>query len=372
VKQTADAGAEEALARVKPSVRALGAYTLRALEPRIKLNQNESPFDVPEALKARIAARLADRPWNRYPPFVASNFIAAVSEATGWPSEGVLVANGSNELIQATLAVSVGPGVNVVIPEPTFTLYRLMTEVNGGSVADVPLTADLAFDVGAIIRRARETDAAVVVLCSPNNPTGCSLSSEEIARIHDETRAIVLADQAYVEFGGDDVTPLLSSRPRLVVLRTFSKALRMAGLRAGYMLCHPALAAEVGKAKLPYNINFFTEVAAAEVLRARVELQPGIDLLRAERDRMLAEVGRIPGIRVFPSDANFFTFRVETDRIAHTEVFQRLLDEHGVLIRDVSRYPMLDRCLRVNAGTPEENDAFLQGLRTILSDGVAA
>jgi histidinol-phosphate aminotransferase len=363
---------DEAIGRVKPSVRALEAYTLRPYQPRIKLNQNESPFDVPEALKARIAQRLAGRPWNRYPPFVASSFIAAVSEATGWPQDGVLVANGSNELIQAVLAVTVGSGVGVVIPEPTFTLYRLMTEVNGGTVESVPLSAALCFDANAIIARARETDAAVIVLCTPNNPTGCSVSAMEVARIHDETGALILADQAYMEFGGDDLIPLLESRPRLVVLRTFSKAMRMAGLRAGYMLCHPRLAAEVGKAKLPYNINFFTEVAAAEVLAAREELQPGIDLLRGERDRLQAAVARIPGLRVFPSDANFFTFRVEANGISHTRVFQRLLDEHGVLVRDVSGYPMLERCLRVNAGTPEENDAFLDGLRAIMSQGETA
>jgi histidinol-phosphate aminotransferase len=366
---TAEQDLAAALARVKPSVRAMGAYTLRPYQPRIKLNQNESPFDVPEALKARIAARLAGRPWNRYPPFVATTFIAAVSAAAGWPAEGVLVANGSNELIQAVLAVMVGPGVSVVIPEPTFTLYRLMTEVNGGTVQSVPLTGGLRFDVDAIIRRACETDAAVVVICTPNNPTGASLSAAEIARVHDETRAVVLADQAYVEFGGADAIPLLAERPRLVVLRTFSKAMRMAGLRAGYLLAHPALSAEVNKAKLPYNLNFFTEVAAAEVLAAAAELQPGIDLLRAERDRLIREIGSIPGLRVFPSDANFFTFRVETPRITHTELFQRLLDEHGVLIRDVSGYSMLERCLRANAGTPEENDALLAGLRALLTEG---
>src|SRR5688572_26136241 len=110
---------EAALGRVKDSVRAMGAYTLKPYEPRIKLNQNESPYDVPDELKRRIAERLEGRPWNRYPPFVARNFISAVAEATGWPDEGVLVANGSNELIQAILAVTVSPGVTVVIPEPT-------------------------------------------------------------------------------------------------------------------------------------------------------------------------------------------------------------------------------------------------------------
>jgi histidinol-phosphate aminotransferase len=357
---------DSALRRVKPSVRQLGAYTLQAYEPRIKLNQNESPYDVPQAIKDRIHADLAERPWNRYPPFVASNFIQAVSEATRWPSDGILVANGSNELIQSVLAVTVGPGVSVVIPEPTFTLYRLMTEVNGGTAVSVPLDEELRFDVDTIIRAARETDAAVVVLCTPNNPTGSALTREEIERVHDETDALILLDQAYVEFGGYDAIPLLEGRPRMVVLRTFSKAMAMAGLRAGYMLADPALTAEVNKAKLPYNINFFSECAAAHVLRCRGELAPLVAAIASERDRLAEEMGTIPGLRVYPSAANFILFRVEAPGITHTQVFERLLHDDGVLVRDVSKYPMLGRCLRVNAGTPEENDAFLNGLRSIM------
>lgn len=368
IVDSADTELETALAHVKPSVRAMGAYTLRPYEPRIKLNQNESPYDVPAELKRRIAERLADRPWNRYPPFVASNFISAVAEATGWPEDGVLVANGSNELIQALLAVTVAQGTAVVVPEPTFTLYRLMTEVNGGTVADVPLTDDLRFDVDAIIRTASATGAAVIVLCTPNNPTGSALAREEIERIHDSTRALILLDQAYVEFGGYDAIPLLEGRPRLVVLRTFSKAMSLAGLRAGYLLAHPALAAEVHKAKLPYNINFFTEVAAAEVLRSRELLAPGVAAIRAERERMLRELRAIPGIHVYDSAANFILFRVTAPGITHTAVFERLLREHGILVRDVSKYPMLDRCLRVNAGTPDENGAFLSALADLMSE----
>jgi histidinol-phosphate aminotransferase len=280
----------------------------------------------------------------------------------------VLVANGSNELIQAILAVTVAAGTRVVVPEPTFTLYRLMTEVNGGTVVSVPLTSELRFDVDALIRASSDADAAVIVLCSPNNPTGGWLGEDEILRIHDQTDALVLLDQAYVEFGGYDGIPLLPGRPRLVVLRTFSKAMAMAGLRAGYLLAHPALAAEVHKAKLPYNVNFFTEVAAAEVLRARALLAPNVEKIRAERDRLLRELATIPGIRVFDSAANFVLFRVDAPGTTHTRVFGRLLEEHGILVRDVSRYPMLDRCLRVNAGTPDETGAFLEALRTIMSE----
>jgi histidinol-phosphate aminotransferase len=359
-------GLEQALRHVKPQVRSLGAYTLRLHEPRIKLNQNESPFDVPDALKARIAERLAGREWNRYPPFVAHNFVEAAAEFTGWPRDGVLVGNGSNELIQAALAVTVAPGVAVVVPEPTFTLYRMMTTVNGGTVASVPLTPELRFDIDAIIDAARRSSAAVVVLCTPNNPTGSVLSRDEILRVHDETDALVLLDQAYVEFGGYQAIPLLADRPRLVVLRTFSKAMSMAGLRAGYLVAHPALAEQIAKAKLPYNVNFFTEVAAAEALRAYDLLQPQIELVREQRDCLLRRLARLPGLRVYPSEANFVLFRVETDRFDHRHLFQRLLEDHGILIRDVSAYPMLDRCLRVNAGTPEETDAFTSAMAEIV------
>jgi histidinol-phosphate aminotransferase len=359
-------GVESALRLVKPEVRRLSAYTLRQHDPPIKLNQNESPWDLPEPLKARILEVLSDRPWNRYPPFVSDDFISAVAEATGWPADGVLVGNGSNELIQALLASVVEPGVAVVIPEPTFTLYRLLTGVGGGEVVPVPLDDALRFDVDAIVAAARSRSAAMIVLCTPNNPTGSALTREEIERVHDETSALIVLDQAYVEFGGFDAIPLLADRPRLVVLRTFSKAMALAGLRAGYLLGHPRLVREISKAKLPYNINFFTERAAAEVLRNRHLLASAIETLRSERDRIGRRLAEIPGLQVYASEANFVLFRVVAAGTDQRIVFERLLAEHGVLVRDVSGYPMLERCLRVNAGTPEENDVFLAGMTAIM------
>jgi histidinol-phosphate aminotransferase len=360
---------ESALRHIKPRVRELGAYTLRHHDPPIKLNQNESPYNVPVELRERLWAKLAARPWNRYPPFVAADFIAAVEEATGWARDGILVGNGSNELIQALLATVVEPGRTVVIPEPTFTLYRLLTGVGGGTVESVPLDPDLRFDAGAIAAAAQRTDASLIVLCTPNNPTGGALSGEQIESIYDSTDALVVLDQAYVEFGGFDALPLLAGRPRLIVLRTFSKAMAMAGLRAGYLLAHPQLVHEISKAKLPYNINFVTEAIAAEVLRNRALLQPQIDAIRAERDRLWRHLRGMTGIRAFPSDANFLLFRVDHPAVDHRTLYQRLLEEHGVLVRDVSGYPMLEGCLRVNAGTPEEGDAFLNGLAEVLGSG---
>jgi histidinol-phosphate aminotransferase len=361
-------GAEEALRLVKPSVRSAAAYTLAPRRAAIKLDQNENPYGLPERLDREIRALASKLAWNRYPPFVPQRFVEAAAEASGWPEEGVLVGNGSNELIRALLAVTVRPGTAVVIPTPTFTLYRLMTEVEGGDPRPVPLRGDLTFDVDEIIREAVSSDAAVVVLCTPNNPTGSALTGAQIARIHNETGAIVVADQAYLEFGGDDARPLLEGRPRLVQLRTLSKALALAGLRAGYMLGDPALVREVSKAKLPYDVNVVTEAAAALVLRERAQLEETIDRIRTGRGGILRALREMRGVEPWPSAANFVLFRVLPPH-RHDAVFERLREQHGVLVRDVSRYPMLEGCLRVSVGTEEENAAFLGALATVLEEG---
>ena len=352
--------------RIKPSVRRLGAYHLAEAHVPVKLNQNESPYDLPEPLKRRVLEEVAARSWNRYPGFVPSALVGAIAERHGCDPEGVLTGNGSNELIQAVLAVTVTPGAAVVVPEPTFSLYALLTEVHEGRVVPVPLRGDLSYEAAKFAETTRREEAAVVVVCSPNNPTGSVVSREEVRRLHDGTDALIVVDHAYLEFGGEDAGELLDRCPRLVVLRTFSKAMGMAGLRAGYLLTSPELAREVAKAKLPYNLNIFTERAALAVLREPQALGEPMEALRAARDRIFRELEMLSGIHPYRSEANFVLFRVARDPVGHAELFRRLRDEHGVLIRDVSHYPMLDGCLRVSAGNGEETDAFLSATRTIL------
>src|SRR3989449_7005139 len=267
--------ADAALALIKPRVRAQAAYTLQAPEARRKLNQNESPFDVPVAVKDAVLARVRDAAWNRYPAFTPAELLARLAERHGWTPDGVLVGNGSNELIQATLAVTVGQGTPVVTPVPTFTLYGLLAAVYGGRQVGVPLTPAFEFDVAALIRAVRDTRAPVVVVNSPNNPTGTALPEGAAERLLAETEAIVVLDEAYQDFGGPTAIPLLARAPRLVVLRTFSKAMSLAGLRFGYALAHPAVAAEIVKAKLPSNVSRLTLAAAHAALDAAPLLEIG-------------------------------------------------------------------------------------------------
>jgi histidinol-phosphate aminotransferase len=356
----------EGLALIKPAVRAQSAYTLSAPAARRKLNQNESPWDVPPTLKREVLAAAERAAWHRYPDFAPPELLAALAEHYGWTAEGVLVGNGSNELIQATLATTLETGDVVVAPAPTFSLYRLLTGVLGGRYRPVPLGPDFAYDVDALIEAAARERARVVVLNSPNNPTGSALPEGAVERLLEETGALVVCDEAYQEFGGPTALPLLRGSSRVVVLRTFSKALGMAGLRFGLALAHPAVARELAKGKLPYNVNVVTLAAAAAALRHRDELTERVRRVVEQRARLTARLAALPALAVYPSAANFVLIRCL--RHPAREVFRRLLDEYGILVRDVSASSELAQCLRISVGTAEDVDAVADALERITAE----
>src|SRR6185295_8955332 len=163
---------------IKPAVRSLSAYTLAARQAPVKINQNENPYDLPEPLKRRVLEQALARPWSRYPDFDPRELVEALAAYSGWKADGILAGNGSNELIEALLLVTVGPGTRVAIPQPTFTLYALLTGILGGEVVPVPLGPDLAYDVDALVAAGRAP--GLVIACSPNNPTGGALTPDEV------------------------------------------------------------------------------------------------------------------------------------------------------------------------------------------------
>lgn len=361
-------GGGDPLRHVKPAVRRLQAYTLAAREAPVKINQNENPYDLPEALKRRVVEQALARPWSRYPPFDPKDLLAKLAAFSGWRADGILAGNGSNELIEALLLVTVGAGTRVVIPEPTFTLYALLTEVLGGETVRVRLRPDLGYDPDAIRAARRDQAASVTVVCSPNNPTGSCLATGDIRRLCEDGEGLVVIDEAYHEFADRSAVPLLERHPNLIVLRTFSKAMALAGLRLGYLLASPELVREVNKARLPYNLNFFSQLAALAALEERETLKGNVQRLIQLRERLLVRLADMPGVRAHPSDANFFLLEVLS---ADPKAVWSALARHGVLVRDVTSYPQLERCLRVSVGSEEENEAFLHALGTALSEAGA-
>jgi histidinol-phosphate aminotransferase len=348
---------------IKPEVRGLTPYTLKHFDADVKLDQNENPYELPADLKREVMDRVLRRPWGRYPEFVPMGVIKTLSKFTGWTEEGILVGNGSNELIQASLSVTLGPGRKIAVPQPTFTLYKLMATTLQADIDQILMDVDsLEFNVDRLVTAARTAD--VVVICTPNNPTGNLLEPAALMAVLDNAKGLVVVDEAYHEFSGQTALPLLAQHRNLVVLRTFSKAMSMAGLRFGYMMAHPEIAREVYKSKLPYNVNIFTLGAAEVVIEKHDVLARGIANLIRERDRVYAELQKRPAVRAFPSKANFILIR--TSKPAR-ELFEALYS-HGVLVRDVSAYPLLERCLRISIGTPEENNRFLTALDRVLEN----
>ncbi|MFY9226948.1 MAG: histidinol-phosphate transaminase [Blastocatellia bacterium] len=350
------------LDKIKSQVKKLSAYTLNAPECRIKINQNENPYDMPEEIKTEVLTRLANRPWSRYPTFVPVDLLVALAKFSHWRADGILAGNGSNELIQALLTVTVGQGTKVLISEPTFTLYRLLIEVLGGEVVSLPLTNTFEYDIEKIKQTAQDVD--LVIICSPNNPTGCVIKDEDLKELLGNFSGLVILDEAYHEFSCQTVVPLLKQFNNLVVLRTFSKAMAMAGLRVGYLLSHPDLVKEIAKAKLPYNLNFFSLTAAIVAMERFELLSPIIDNLISERERLFQELSKISGLKPVPSQANFIL--TETT-IAPSELMSKL-QEQDILARDVSRYPMLNNFVRFSVGTVAENNELIANLKSIFSN----
>src|ERR1044072_256168 len=344
------------LEKIKSSVRAITAYTLAPYRASIKINQNENPFDMPDEIKREVERRLAHRAWSRYPDFVPSELLSTLASFAGWKAEGPLAGQGSNELDQATVIVTVSQRVRVLIPEPTFTLYRQIVTTLGGEVLSVPLTAELKFDTDAICERAKKYRADLIIICSPNNPTGCRIAEEDLMRIARDFNGLIVVDEAYHEFAGRSVAPLLAELPNLIVLRTFSKAMAMAGLPVVYLHASEALAREVHKATLTYNFNFFSATAAQVACERYDLLRPQIEKIISERERLLNKLPEIRGIEPVESAPNFMVART---RVPPQKLFKELL-ARDILVRDVSKYPMLSEYFRLSVGTPEENDQLIR------------
>jgi histidinol-phosphate aminotransferase len=352
------------LNKIKPQVRALRAYTLSPDRGTVKLNQNENPWDAPGAIKEETRKRLRERSWSRYPDFVPSSLHEHLAEFARWKSDGIVAGNGSNELIQALLMVTVSESKRVLICEPTFALYRQITTILGGQIQSVPLTSDFRFDRAAILSALKESAPDVTIICSPNNPTGSVLSDDELEALLEASPGLIVVDEAYHEFARHTVVPLLSRHPNLVVMRTFSKAMALAALRVGYLLAEPGLAREISKAVLPYNLNAISQMAAeVAVEKYEAELLPLVMKIVSERDRLFEALNEITGIKPKCSAANFMIVR---SSIAPKRVFQELL-RRDILIRDVSAYPMLSEYFRVSVGSTEENDFLITALQEIFS-----
>ncbi|HEU4432342.1 MAG TPA: aminotransferase class I/II-fold pyridoxal phosphate-dependent enzyme, partial [Pyrinomonadaceae bacterium] len=271
---------------IKPAVRGLRAYSLSPHRAQVKLNQNENPWDMSLSLRQEILNRFEERRWSRYPDFIPASLHENLAEFAGVRADHVIAGNGSNELIQAVLMVTIGPKKRVLICEPTFALYRQIATVLGGDTESISLTNTLQYNSALLLSVVEERQPDVTIICSPNNPSGCVIEDQDLVKLLGIARGLVVVDEAYHEFAEHSVVPLLEAHENLVVLRTFSKAMALAALRVGYLMAAPDLVREIRKAVLPYNLNAFSQMAAEMAVdRYDTDLRPLVRRIITERQR---------------------------------------------------------------------------------------
>lgn len=345
---------------VRTGLDKLVPYDAHLYPEAIKLDANENPYPFPAELANRIGQLAAGDLLTRYPDSDAVELRRELAKYTGVTPEQIMVGNGSDELI-LNILLTYGTGGRVLITNPTFSMYKIHSLIAGARPIPVPRRADFSVDVPALVCYARQPESRVAVICSPNNPTGNSSTLEEIESVLQQVSCLVVVDQAYLEFGGVDCVELLNRYQNLIILRTFSKAFALAGLRVGYMLAHPDVLRQIKKVKQPYNLNSFSQAAARVVLEQRDIFKEQIAEIIEQRKGLDKALQQIPGVTTFPSDTNYLMFRTKYDSKV---IYQGLLDK-GVLIRKLGG-PELPGFLRVSTGTPEENKKFLQALTEVL------
>lgn len=350
----------EALAR--PEILTLKPYTGKLYPRAVKLDANENPFPWPPGMQEELFR--AELFFNRYPDGAAHELKKALAHYTGVALEGILTGNGSDELIQLILTVFGGKGRTVALHPPTFVMYEAAARVTGTQVEGVPLQNGLELNVEGMLKAAKDPTTQVMILCSPNNPTGSLFAKEEILEIVRESGKIVVVDEAYAEFAGKSLADEVSRYPNLLVMRTFSKAFGLAGLRLGYLLGQIQIIDLLNRARQPFNVNTFTQKAGTIALSYWQEYKKQIEIIQNEIQKIFRGLNEIPGIRAYPTAANFVLFQYsDPDRLAGE------LLERGFLVRNLGAIPVLGPSLRVSTGLPQENEAFLTAVRDSIGQG---
>lgn len=346
---------------MKESVRLIKPYNVLKEDIDIKLDANENPFNVFKNLKEKFIEKINDLDMNRYPDTDSDSLRMALSKYVGVEIESVLCGNGSDEIIQTIINTFVDKDEYVITHSPTFSMYKIFTNIVGGKVIEVSSEYSFQINVEEIIRKANMKKAKVVFLCNPNNPTGTIIPRADIIRVIEETDAIVVVDEAYYEFLGQSVADLINDYNRLIVLRTLSKAFALAGARVGYAIASKETMDVLYRVKAPYNLNTFSQIAG-ELFVENIDLiNTYLKKIIEERNYLLEGLKNIDDINVFPSGSNFILIKSKKAKF--------ILDackKEKISIRDFGSEGLLNDCIRISIGTREENDKLITLLKSVV------
>jgi histidinol-phosphate aminotransferase len=356
---------------IRSDLAAFGGYVpskaLELLSEKVKMPINGiTKLDANENLygcSPKVKAALSEYPYlNIYPDAGQTEMRRLLADYTGVDAEHIVLGNGSDELIGLILRLFLEPGDEVINLVPTFDMFRFGVILCNGKLVEVPRDEEYRVNVKAV-KKAITKKTKLILLANPNNPTGTPTPQKDVLELV-ETGVPIVADEAYVEFSGETVTPFVPNYDNLMVLRTFSKWAGLAGLRVGYGLMHPDIVGYLQTIKQPYNVNIAARVAVRESLKDREYLMQNVKAIVAERERLFDELSKLDWLKPFPSKANFVFCHVLNGKAAQ---IQKKLEERGILIRYFD-IPLLQNSLRISVGRPRHTDALIKALKEVGGD----
>ncbi len=349
---------------LREDLRDLKAYKVVEETCTLKLDANESPFPIPLEIRAQLASELLNgNNYQLYPDTNADALRDALARQLKLERDNILIGNGSDELLQIVTTAFAGPGDKVLCPSPGFGMVSYYARLAGAIPVDYPLNGKFQYSLHQIELGIMEHKPKILHICTPNNPTGSTMAVSDIASLARWFDGIVVVDEAYYEFHGETMASMINRYPNVVVLRTFSKAMGMAGLRVGYLICNKYLAEEIYKVKPPYNVNSFSQ-RAAELLLEHRDVQMGrVKEIVEAREWLYRALEGLRGIEPYPSCANFILIKVKD-----AAVFYKGLLEKGILVRHFENNPLLKNHLRITVGRKDDNKYILHSLAEILTN----
>ncbi|MDM8559384.1 histidinol-phosphate transaminase [Candidatus Parabeggiatoa sp. HSG14] len=348
---------------IRPEIQKIKAYHVPDPDNAIKLNAMENPYQWDASLVEEWLNVLRTVALNRYPDSKMHEVKQQLRTTMQIPDTmDIILGNGSDELIQMLISTLNGDERVLLVPEPSFVMYRHLAEVAGMQYVGVPLQADdFGLDMFAMLEAIEIHQPSLIFLACPNNPTGNVFDVDDIEDIIDTSSGLVVIDEAYAPFVETNFMSRLDEYPNLLIMRTVSK-LGLAGLRLGLLTGSREWIEQLNKVRQPYNINVLTQLSATFALQHYAMFEEQIKRIKANRTDLMKQLNTLDGIKVWESQANFILFCVDDAQ----EIFEGL-KEKGILIKCIhGRHPLLDNCLQATVGTPEENQAFLQALKQII------
>ncbi|MBU7574718.1 MAG: histidinol-phosphate transaminase [Hydrogenophaga sp.] len=354
---------------IRQDVQSMHAYAIQDSTGMVKLDAMENPFALPPALQAELGARLGAVAIHRYPGARIDELKQALARHVDLPAGcGLMLGNGSDELISLLAMGCDLPGATILAPLPGFVMYAMSAQLQGLKFVGVPLTVDFELDEPAMLAAMREHKPAITYIAYPNNPTANLWSAGTIRRLIAEAAGfggLVVMDEAYQPFSShswlDEIRAQPSAHAHVLLMRTLSK-FGLAGVRIGYMVGAQALVHEIDKLRPPYNVSVLNAECALFALEHAEVFADQAAQIREQRALLIDALAAMPGVTPFPSEANMVLVRVPDAQRSFDA-----LKAQGILVKNVSRmHPLLTHCLRLTVGTPSENALLIRALQTAL------